>query len=326
MVFPFNTKNYIKPEKFLAPLIGSLNRDTMFPQAFTRYNGNGFRGAEGDRVTWKTKSIATSKEYEFRTRTQEIAWDKIARTSVGIELDTHLTSLLPITDEENLLDLQSYMAEIGMPQAEAIAERAELKIKAALAAAPFKVTNLDAAEADNVLAWALEVKAGLDKQGTPRTQRRLLLGSNPFNWIMQSDQLLKYDTSQALTAFRNATVGRIAGFDIVDGGQMLGENEIYAVHPTALVVANLAPLVPSGASWGGRMASDGWSMRVVRDFDLRMGLDGSLLSTFLGVSSVNDEITLDANRQPVFGGVNGDEISMTGFNVRGARGTFVPTA
>lgn len=322
-----NQNQYLKAQKYAAALVGALERDTTLPMAFTRYDGNGFVGAEDDTVTFKLPGMTKARDYEFRTRNSPIVLDLISRTKVSIRLDTHMMSAVPITDEEETLDLTDYQREILLPQKEALAERYEGKITTALRAVNWSTVggaNIDAAEADNPYAWALAAKSVLDKRGTPRNGRRLLLGANAFNWLIQSDKLVQYDGVQATTAFREATFGRIAGFDVVDASMSLEDNEIFAVHSSALVIANLAPVVPSGAVWGARARYDGFSLRVMRDYDTNWARDRSVVSTFSGISSVNDEYQRDANGI-VLDPEDGTP-QLTGANARGVAGTFTPAA
>jgi len=317
-----NQNIYLKAKKWVAAAVGALERDTVLPMAFARYDGNGFVGAENDTVTWKLPGLTTARDYEFRTRNNPIVLDYITRTSVSIQLNEHVYNAIPITDEENTLDVTSFAEEIVTPQVNAVAERMELKVANKLASLPFARTDLNAAAADDPFAYALAVKGVLDRQGTPTQGRKLILGTNAYAWMLQSESLRQYDPSQAQTAYRRATAGTIAGFDIVDGGALIDANAIYAVHSSAMVIANLAPAVPQGAVWGARRNYGGWSMRLMRDYDAQYLRDRSILSTFAGLSSVNDEyeredgvIALDEDGIPV----------LTGKNVRGAKGEFSPS-
>lgn len=320
-----NQNTYIKARKFAAMIVGALARDSVLPMAFTRYAGSGFVGAQDDTVNFKLPGITTARDYEWRTRTAPIVLDMIGRTTVDIKLDTHLYNAVPITDEENTLDLTDFGSEVLTPQVVAVRERAEMKTVKALRALPFKTTDLDASGTDDPYSFGLYAKGVLDRQGTPRGNRTLLVGTNVQNWIMESDRIQKMDPNQTGTAFREATVARMAGFNIVDGGQLLGVNEIHAVHPSAMVIANVSPDVPRGAVWGAKASHQGFNMRIIRDYDSSFARDRSFVSTFAGWSSVNDEyeftgegvdreLVLDDEGNPV----------VTGKNVRGARGVFTP--
>ncbi len=320
---PANT--YIKARKFAALAVGALERDTVLPNIVTRYDANGFVGALNDTVTAKLPGVTVARDYEWRTRTAPIVLDSIGRTSVDIKLDTHVYNAIPITDEELTLDIESFGEEVVVPQVNAIGERLDSKVMAALRAAPFKVTNLAAsgsgATPTNAYNWAVGLSAQMTANGCPATGRVLLVGANPWAWLMQSPQLVTMDPNQATSAFREAVMGRIAGFDVITSA-LVTANEIFAVHPSWAVLANLAPDVPEGVTYGARRTYKGYSLRVVRDYDPNYARDRSFINTFVGISSVNDEylrdgagaLTLDVNGNP----------QLTTKNVRGSRGTFTP--
>jgi hypothetical protein len=314
--------NYLKAAKYAALAVGALDSTTVLPQVFTKYDGGNFRGAEDDTVTFRLPGVTQARDYEWRTRTNPIVLDKIGRTKISIKLDTHTYSAIPITDEELTLDLENFVAEILDPQLVAVIERLEGKVMAGLRAAPFKTTNLAAAEADDPYKKALSFKKVLDKQFTPKSGRKLLVGANVAEWILGSDSLVKYDTAAATTAYREATLGRLAGFDIVESAR-LTDNEFFAVHPSALVLANVAPENPDGAVYSERRSYRGMGVRVLRDYDPNFLRDRSVVSTFTGISSVNDEYLTDANGLVL--DVDGNP-QITDKNVRGAKGTFTPAA
>lgn len=311
---------YIKAPRYAALAVAALNRRVVLPNVFTKFDGAAFIGALDDTVTFKLPGVTQARDYEWRTRTNPIVLDKIGRTSISIKLDTHTYSAVPITDEELTLDLSEFGTEILDPQTNALIERLEGKVMAGLRAAPFKVTNLNAVAADDPYDWALGADATLDAQFTPQDGRKLLLGANAWRWIMKSDALVKYDPSQAQSAFRRATIAQIANFEIVKSPR-LAPNEIFAVHPSALVLANVAPGNPDGATYSYRTQAQGFGVRVLKDYDPNFLRDRSIVSTFTGISSVNDEYNQDATGLILDG--NGNP-TITGKNVRGAKGTFTP--
>lgn len=313
---------YIKATKYANLAVAALWRDSVLTNTVTRTDGSAFRGALDDTITFKMPGVTVARDYEWRTRVNPIVLDKIGRTVISIKIDTHTYNAIPITDEELTLDLENFGREILVPQAEALVKRLDSKIAAALRAAPFKTTTLDAAEATdtNPYKWALKAAALLDAQGTPRSGRQLIVGGNPWVWLMTSEQLVKMDPSAATTAYREAVAGRLAGFDIVTA-QDVGANEIFAVHPSWAVLANIAPANPDGATYSAQANYGGYGVRVMKDYDPNFLRDRSILSTFTGIATVLDELKflngepdLDAEGNPQY----------TNKSVRGARGTFTP--
>lgn len=318
---------YIKPEKYVALALAKLEKNSLLPMAFTRVDGSVFKGARDDTLhVHRTKGITRARDYEWRTRTDPIVLDRIARTETTISMHDHIYNAIPITDEELSLDITNFNEEVLSPQLDAVTERAEGKVFRALTTANgFKRTDLEVDGSKRVLTELLAIKSVLDAQGTPKQQRRLIVGSEFANWIRASDDLLKYDPTQATTVFREATLGRVADFDIIES-PMIEDNSFYAVHKSALVFANMAPANPDGATYSARASYNGWALRVLKDYDPNYLRDRSVVSMFGGVAPVKDELemekddlgiwvpTLDAEGEPTY----------TNFNVRGAAGTFVP--
>lgn len=321
---------YIKAEQWVSLALAALYRDSVLPNVVTRYDGRGFIGAKDDRVHYKLKPVTKARDYEWRTRTAPIVVDEIYRTDAEIKLDTHTYSANGITDEELTLDISDFGTEIVLPQLEAVRDRLERKVVSALATAPFGLTNLNAVAADSAFTKALGWSAALTSRGMPLTNRTLVVGSAVYPWIMADPKLIQYDSNQATTAYREAMFGRIAGFDAVQS-DLIPATAIYALHPTWAVLANLAPEIPQGVTYGARRTFEGYSLRVIRDYDSNYARDRSLVSTFSGISSINDEFARWAQGDTIPTGyevgdikITAGEPVLTGKNVRGAKGVFTP--
>lgn len=317
---------YLKPEKQIALALAMLEKRATLPLAFKRIDGGAFRGARNDTLTaFRTPGITRARDYEWRTRTAPIVLDRIARSETTITMNDHMYNAVPITDEEATLDLTSFQEEILSPQVDAIVQRADAKIFNTLVTNnAFKRTDLVLDETKGVLSQLLGIKSVLDAQGTPKANRKLLVGANAANWIRLSGDLKEYDREQATSTFRRATLGNVADFDLVEW-EGIEDDSFYAVHESAIVFANIAPVVPEGAVYGVRQSFRSWALRLIRDYDSNYAQDRSFVSTFGGVAPVKDELQmvkdplgyyvpdLDAEGEPIY----------TGFNVRGSSGQFV---
>lgn len=332
---------YPKTEKRVQLALKALLQLSDLSDMVTRIDGGQFVGALGDEVFHTLDAATRARDYEWRTRNAPIVMDEIFRNKISVRLTDHTYSGNKFTDEEEKLDLSSYAREILAVQVRAMVKRLNNKVLTALTTAPFKITTLNAigsgTGADDPFDKALEWQAALDDQGTPDDDRILLLGSNAFRWMAKADGIVKYDTEQARTVFRKGVFGEVAGFQ-VKKSTVLGPNDIYALDRSWAVMANVAPVVPDGATWGARLQADGYGLRVIRDYDAMYLSDRSIVSTFTGISSVNDEYerhtTASATTanglgdsaqkgDPVFDFTN-KVIKLTGKNVRGAKGTFTP--
>lgn len=317
---------YLKPEKYAALALASLEKNSILPMAFTRLDGSAFRGARDDKLTvYRTGGITRARDYEWRTRTNPIVLDRIARTETTISMNDHIYNAIPITDEELSLDVRNFVEEVLSPQMEAVTLRAEGKVYKALTTDNgFKRTDLEVNGGERVLTELLKVKSVLDAQGTPKGNRRLIVGSEFANWIRASDDLLRYDPAQATTVFRQSTLGRVADFEILES-TMIEDNSFYAVHKSALVFANMAPATPDGATYASRQSYNGWSVRVLKDYDPNFLRDRSIVSMFGGTAPVLDELEMEKDDLGIqVPKLTDGEPTYTGKNVRGCSGHFVP--
>jgi hypothetical protein len=317
-----NEHNIIKQEQIVALAVPLLASNAWLPQIFTTFNGSTFKGAMNDTVTMKLGRYTTARDYEWRTRLNPTVADKIGTTFVSITLNQHTYSQVAVTNEQLTLDITNYGQEILAPQIKAIIDRINLKIITALAAAPLKITNLNAAAADKPSAFALKARRVLNDAGVPQPGRFILCGTNVEDWMLSSDELTDPQFSGGDAAIKEATLGRLRGFNIISGSSLIGDNDIYVGHRSGLLVANVAPEVPIGSTDAFRASGGGFSLLGTRDYVPTYQQSLSTVSTFTGVSSVNDEITLDSHGMPTFDS-NGDPV-LTNLNVRIAKGVFTP--
>lgn len=327
---------YLKTESRVQLALAELYRRTNFSNLVTRIDGGAFVGALNDTLWYTTPGMTRARDYEFRTRTQPIIWDEIYKTKLPIYLNQHMTQGVKFTDEEELLDLTSYRTEILTPQIQAVADRFDSKVTLALLNSDPAVTTLaltigSDTNGESALRQMLAVKAACDTAGMPAQGRRFIAGATAYAWVAASAATQKYDAEQAKTLFRQGVFGRIAGMDIVDGTQQLAANVFYVAHPSWGVLANAAPVVPAGATWGGRLNFEGWSLRVIRDYDANYASDRSLVNTFWGLTEIKDQYAR-YTEATIGTATDGSEVGdviivdgapqFTGKNARIARGTI----
>src|SRR5690606_38215245 len=94
----------------------------------------------------------------------------------------------------------------------------------------------------------------LNDANVPMDGRTILMGSGVEEAILNNiDILNKANESGTDSALRDATIGRLRGFNLVTSNA-IDPDKAYAFHRTAFVLSLQAPMVPSGASWGASAA------------------------------------------------------------------------
>lgn len=281
-----------KAEKVIANFIPLVQKSLITPLVVTRVSSDTFDGAEGDKVHIKIDKLRTrAREYEWRTRTAPIQLDDISGgEELSIEIDKHVYTATGLTDEHMRLDDIDFTREVLAPQTDAIAADYETRVVNALYDVDAKHDLEMAADADPHI-YALEAKRLMDSEKTaPTSGRVFLVGSNVAAVWKASDRLSRFDSTglEGTPTLRDAVIGRLSGSPVIEVPE-LDPNRAFYQHQSSLVLASVAPLVPSGASAGAMVRKNGFGMRWIADYDANYLRDRSIVSTFLGVNEIKDE-------------------------------------
>lgn len=283
----------LSADQIAAQGVGLLQREIVLPRYVwnaTDYFAARHPGRKNDTVNLPVPAVLTAREYEWRTRNNPIVTDDLEETTVPIKLDKHPYSAVGVTDEEMTLDIVRFGEQITVPQVTAVAEKLEGYIATGLANAPWKNTltwNLNTGTPEGAFPILLKARKILNDANVPKQDRICLVGSGVELAILEDDHLNRFDQSGSDDAFREAQIGRIAGFLVIQSNS-IGEYDMFVYHRSAIAFAQLAPVVPDGVPFGSVQTAGGMSMRWIRDYDANFLRDRSVFSAFAGVSSVND--------------------------------------
>lgn len=313
-----------KADKLIRLALPIMERNLVSPYLCTRVPDGVFTGAKNDTVTVHIGALrAVARAYEFRTRTAPIVMDDIeGEGGIAVKLDTHTVSATSLTLEQLTLDEINLVTDVIGPQAEAVAAQLEAATLAKFAAIPWKRT-LAITGAMDPLKVAVEARRLLNADKVaPDSGRVFLIGSNVEAAWLASDRLSRYDSTgeQGTPALRDAIIGRLAKAPVVSLME-LNPDFIWYGHPSALVLATVAPVVPGGAAQGKQGISRlGFAGTWLQDYDPNYARDRSMFHAFAGLTDIRDERK-----------ANGDLLDPTGAgyalakNVRGVGITFTPT-
>ncbi len=293
--------SFIKAERIAAQALGLLEREIVIPQLMWRNAGGDFAGAAGDTITIRVPARTTARTRVLRgarpTASEGegiITMDVLTETSVDVTLDTDVYSAVPITDEELTLDIADFGAQIAEPQIRAIAEGVENAVVAEMTGAPFHPDHelTVSVASDEPYDALVDARVLLNKANVPMNERALVVGSDWEGFLLKSDELHQVDKAGSDSALRDATIGRIAGFQAVVSNALPSDQAI-AFHRTAFILGLRAPAIPTGATFGASRSAFGLAMRWIRDYDFRNVQDRSLFDTYIGTNHVADGPSVD---------------------------------
>lgn len=280
---------FVTPEQRVNAALGILDHEVVLPRLVTRSYDSAFNGKIGDTINVNVPARVTARDYEWRTRNADIVTDDLTETSYPLELDKHPYSAIRVTDEELTLDIADFGAQVLEPQMRAVAEKLESYLATEIEGATYETSLV--MEASEPWDTIINARKALNDANVPRGGRVLLVGSAVEAAVLKDPDLKRVDDAGSDSVLRDATVGRLGGFTVV-GSNAINENHAYAFHPSAYVLATVAPVVPSGVAEGARSEFAGLAMRWIRDYETARLRDRSVVSAFAGTLAVEDDSEL----------------------------------
>lgn len=288
----------VKPENIVQTALVALDENMVVPQVFTREGLEKYQGAEGDAYTVKVEGVLPYRSYGWRAdRSASVQFDEYRERKVTVEFGDDIYSGVQLTDEQAKMDMLGW-AKLGGKQVEAIGRGLEYEASDYLEnTAPYEVqVQLDEANLKNSLIQLRNVMNKLRVQG----RRTLLIGSDIEAALLDDDKLQlasNVGDAEAVTALREATLGRRFGFDFVVAQELTPGVGVSMVD-SAMVMTTGAPEVPQSV-WGASASANGVALRWIRDYDPTKFRERSVFNTYKGFRHVDDPLVgRDGSDQP----------------------------
>jgi hypothetical protein len=282
---------FLKPEQITNAGLGMLVNELVLSRFVTRKSGADFVGAKNDTINVRIPAILDAREYGWRNdRSAEIVTDDLVESSIPVTLNKDPYSAVKVTDEQLTLDISSFAEQVLRPQITAVATKLDSYVAAQLAAATYS-KSVDVDEATDTLYEGLIIPArkAMNQSNIPATDRIIIMGADVEAWALADDRVQKVNESGSDSVLREAVIGRLGGFTLVGNINTIPADAAYALHPSAFILANMAPAVPSGVVSGATGEYEGFALRWIRDYDAPHLQDRSVVSSFAGTASVADE-------------------------------------
>lgn len=281
---------FVKPEVVVNAALGLLVRQTVAARLVWRDGVGDFAGAKNDTVSVRLPAYAKAKSRALRSGAERQK-SSLQQRKVDVTLDTDLYLDIPVTDEQMELDIKDFGRDVIRPGTEAIARGVEDKVISTMQGASY--TNTFENDLNDLKAVFAEARNLLNLANVPMEGRSALIGSDVDAAMIQIDNLVRAEQSGTTDTLREATIGRVYGFQVVTCPALL-PGEIFFFHKTAYPLVTRAPKVPAGAPWGATAAFDGFSTRVVRVFDPDEVEDRTVFDSWVGAGITQDQGTIDA--------------------------------
>ena len=289
---------FLKPEVIANASVGMLERELVLSNLVWTSHGIDFTGAKNDTVSLRVPARTTAREYAWRNdRSSDIVLDELTETSVPVTLNRDIYSAVAITDEQLTMDIKDFGGQVLDPQVRAVATYLDNQVATLIQGATYGaegvgtitvVVNTDNPDAANApLKSITKARKLLNKNEVPMEGRTLLVGSDFEEYLLNSGSLTDVSQSGSDGALREATLGRLRGFNVVTS-TAIAPDTAYAFVPSAFLLATRAPAIPAGATSGAGASFAGFSMRWLRDYDPMKLRDRSVVNTYAGMQVMTD--------------------------------------
>ena len=278
----------LKAEQILSAGLGVLERDVVLPSIVASDASQHFssRSPKNDTVSIRVAGRTVAKDKPWRDKTAAIEISDLNEFQVDVKLDQHPYNAIELTDEELTLDIDQFTEQVVLPQTRSVAERLEDKIASKITSASYPLNSLIAIGSD-FYAAAVKARKELNDYHVPQTDRVFLVGTAVEASILLSDQFRKADQAGDANALRNATIGSVAGFQIVVSNS-IHPQEAFAFHRSAFQAVYRVPASPLGGVDTASGSYAGIALRWVRDYDSTHMVNRSVFDTFFGINVVTD--------------------------------------
>lgn len=265
--------------------IGLLLRESVLPRIVTRDAVGGFPGGGGDTVTIRMPAFAPARNRAVRAGAARVR-DSIHERPVNVTLTDNIYKDVRVSDAVFTLDVSNFGRQFLAPVTSGIVRGLEDSLATTMLGTTYNQTFSFSLATTN--AWndvIVPAREMLNRANVPMDNRYLAVGAAIETSLLR-DARFTQATEMGNEALTEASLGRKAGFTIVSVPRLPPDTAI-ALHRTAFVMAQRAPLVPTGAT-GDTIAQEGFALRVVRVMDSATVEDILVVDSFSGQSAVLD--------------------------------------
>jgi hypothetical protein len=232
-----------------------------------------------------TVRVRQPRAAQTQTPGTQITFSTVNEVGVNVAL-AHLYEAVLLTDEDLNLKLEDFGRQILQPSIASVAEAAEGKIAAAMNALTPSVEFSATASAADTKGVILEARETMSTAKVPAGQRYLAVSPSIATRLLSVDEFVKANESGSTSALRDAIIGRVLGFTVVESPALTAD-EAVAYHKSGFVFASKAP-APAASADSSSISEGGVALRAVRDFDPNVLSEIAVVSTFAGAAAVND--------------------------------------
>lgn len=281
------------PEQAARATLASLRWLTNLPRTVRQDFSAEFVAGRGQTVNVLGPiSAGKAKVYTKAQRDarEAIQFNDLEQAWFPVKLEDQIYNALRLPDDFATFTLTDLTRQVLIPQAESVVNDLAAPLIAEMSgiATDAKIPAM-AADGSNALQVLIKARQVLNERHIPTDGRYFAVGADLEAAILSLPQLQKVNESGSSEVLRNATIGRLFGFEIVADPALAADFGI-AYHKDAFAHIMRPSRQPEGAAKSATVAQDGFALRWIQHYNPLQLEDQSVVDAFYGAA------TLDANR------------------------------
>ncbi len=213
-----------------------------------------------------------------------IVTDDLTESTQSVSLTHQIYSAVDVDVYQRELEIEDYSAQVTAPQALALVEDIEERVVAAMQGVTAHSTLSSSYSAAAPVKTFTAVRKALRDMAVPAAGMYAAVGTEIYQNLLDSASLQQVDLSGSTSALRDANVGRVAGFTVVESNR-LDEDEAVFYNRDAFVLVLRAPAPPRGGAAGSSVARNGVALSLVLDYDPTTMTDRQIAHTLVGAGT-----------------------------------------
>lgn len=258
-----------------------------------------FNGAVGDTITVRMPATFVGKTFNRTTR--EIEIQEATEDSFPVTLDTIVDVSFEVTSEDLAMEIGDFAEQLLNPAVEAINQRIDADLAELIVD-----TAADTAAASGYASTAFTGREGavakIGRSKAPRQNRSVVFSPEGAGVALRDPLFVEADKSGATDGLREASTGRVFGFDTYQA-EVFGEEggsgdragvDGVAFHRDAVALVTRTLPKPNGIadSQHGTASVNGLGLRVIQDYDIKSKSDVCSVDILVGYEEVREDMKL----------------------------------
>lgn len=281
------------PEQAAKATLTSLRWLTNLPRTVRQDFSNEFVAGRGQTVNVLGPiSAGKAKVYTKANRTARdaIQFNELAQEWFPVKLEDQIYNAIRLPDDWATFTLEDLTRQVLKPQAESVVDDIAAPLIAQMSAIGTDASiPAVAPDGSNITQVLIKARQVLNDRKVTMAGRTFAVGADIEAAILSLPQLQKVNESGTSEVLREATIGRLFGFNIVADAALPADFGI-AYHKDAFAHVTRPSRQPEGAAKSATVAQDGFALRWIQHYNPLQLEDQSVVDTFYGAT------TLDADR------------------------------